>query len=47
MGKKKELNIQEVAKIMHKDAQYVRLGLQQGVFPFRKCSKKTKWKIFL
>ena len=26
--------VTEIAKAMHKDAQYVRLGLQQGIFRF-------------
>ena len=32
MGRKTELNIEEVAKILHKEAQSIRLGLRQKRF---------------
>lgn len=40
MGKKTELSITDVAKIMKKDAQYIRYGLQQKVFPFGNAVQK-------
>ncbi len=40
MGRKAELSIADVAKIMKKDAQYVRYGLQQRVFPFGNAVQK-------
>ena len=32
--------IEEIAEAMHKDAQYVRVGIQQGVFKFGTAIKK-------
>lgn len=40
MGRKTELNIEQAAKIMHKDPQYVRLGLQQQRLPFGSAVQK-------
>lgn len=34
MGRKTPLSVIEAAKIMHKDAQYVRFGLRQKRLPF-------------
>ncbi|MBQ8314149.1 MAG: hypothetical protein IKW37_00375 [Bacteroidaceae bacterium] len=30
----RNVSISEIAEAMHKDAQYVRIGLQQGIFKF-------------
>ena len=30
----RNVSITEIAEAMHKDAQYVRIGLQQGIFKF-------------
>ena len=32
--------ITEVAEVMHKDAQFVRIGIQQGIFKFGYAMKK-------
>jgi len=40
MGRKTELSVEKAAKIMHKDAHYLRLGLQQGIFPFGNAVQK-------
>ena len=40
MGKKTEISVEEAAKIMHKDAHYLRLWLQQGIFPFGNAVQK-------
>ncbi len=37
------MSVTETAKLMKKAPQYVRLGLQQGRIPIRKCSSKRKW----
>lgn len=41
MGRKTKINIEEVAKIMQKNAQYVRLGLQQQRLPFGSAVQKS------
>lgn len=41
MRKKAELTIVEIAKILHKDPQFVRVGLQRGFFNFG-CAFKIK-----
>lgn len=40
MGKRVEINIKTAAKLMHKDPQYVRLGLQQQRLPFGSAVQK-------
>ncbi|MCF0128385.1 MAG: hypothetical protein HUJ70_07420 [Pseudobutyrivibrio sp.] len=34
--------IAEIAEAMHKDAQFVRVGIQQGIFKFGYAMKKEK-----
>lgn len=41
MGKKLEFGISDVARILHKDPQFVRVGLQRGFFDFG-CAFKIK-----
>jgi len=43
--KKAEMTCEEAAKVIHKSAQYVRLGLQQGTLPIGSAVQKTdgKW----
>lgn len=36
--------INELAKAIGKDAQYIRIGLQQGVFTFWLCYEKRQFK---
>lgn len=43
MARRNTMSVVEAAKIIEKTAQYVRLGLQQGRLPIRKCSTKRKW----
>lgn len=40
MGKKAEVTIEKAAKLMHKDPQYVRYGLQQNRLPFGNAIQK-------
>lgn len=40
MGRKAEITVEEVARMMHKDAHYVRLGLQQKRFNFGDAVQK-------
>lgn len=40
MGKKAEVTIEKAAKLMHKDPQYVRYGLQQERLPFGNAVQK-------
>ena len=41
MGKKAEFGVLDVARILHKDPQFVRVGLQRGFFNFG-CAFKIK-----
>lgn len=43
MLRRNTMSVTEAAKIIEKTPQYVRLGLQQGRIPIRKCSSKRKW----
>lgn len=49
MGRKTDLNIEEAAKIMQKEAQYIRLGLQQKSLDFGSAVQKPngKWSYHL
>lgn len=40
MGRKREISVEDAAKIMQKDAQYIRYGLQQQIFPFGNAVQK-------
>lgn len=40
MGRKSDFNVEKAAMIMQKDAQYVRLGLQQQRLPFGSAVQK-------
>lgn len=41
---KKKLSIKEVASLMGKSAQFVRVGLQRGAFPFGTAVKlSSRW----
>ena len=41
---KKKLTIKEVASLMGKSAQFVRVGLQRGAFPFGSAVKiSSRW----
>lgn len=45
MGKKQELNVETAARIMKKNAEYIRLGLQKKQLPFGSAVQKEdgKW----
>lgn len=44
----KTLTIAEVSKLMNKSAQFVRIGLQKGVFPFGYAVKtSSKWTYYI
>lgn len=44
----KKLSVEEVARIMGKSDKFVRLGLQQGIFPFGSAVKvSTKWSYYI
>lgn len=42
MKKNDKITIAEAGALLHKRTQYIRVGLQKGTLPIRKCNAKRK-----